>query len=63
MWPSTRFGSADAFWKATPTPATDGHNAWYVPLSNEYKIAITSSRVQGYVHSAPLTDFVPVWMK
>ncbi|MDR7418614.1 MAG: ABC transporter substrate-binding protein [Armatimonadota bacterium] len=45
--------------------ATDivNRNAWYVPLSNELKIAITSSRVQGYVHSAPLTDFVPVWMK
>jgi peptide/nickel transport system substrate-binding protein len=45
--------------------ATDAvnKNAWYVPLSNELKIAITSSRVQGYVHSAPLTDFVPVWMK
>jgi peptide/nickel transport system substrate-binding protein len=45
--------------------ATDmvNKNAWYVPLSNELKIAITSSRVQGYVHSAPLTDFVPVWMK
>ncbi|MBI4280548.1 MAG: ABC transporter substrate-binding protein [Armatimonadetes bacterium] len=38
-------------------------NAWYVPINNEFKIAITSSRVQGYIHSAPRTDFLPVWLK
>jgi ABC-type transport system substrate-binding protein len=45
--------------------ATDivNRNAWYVPLSNEFKIAIATSRMQGYIHSAPLTDFVPVSMK
>lgn len=45
--------------------ATDivNKNAWYVPLSNEFKIAIATSRMQGYIHSAPLTDFVPVWLK
>jgi peptide/nickel transport system substrate-binding protein len=38
-------------------------HAWYVPLSNEFKIAIATSRMQGYVHSAALTDLVPVWLK
>lgn len=38
-------------------------NAWYVPLNNEFKVAVTTSRLEGYVHSASRNDFTTLWLK
>jgi peptide/nickel transport system substrate-binding protein len=38
-------------------------HAWYIPIDNEFKVAITTARLQGYVHSASRTDFTTVWLK
>jgi peptide/nickel transport system substrate-binding protein len=38
-------------------------HAWYIPIDNEFKVAITTSRLQGYVHSASRTDFSAAWLK
>lgn len=38
-------------------------NAWNVPLNNEFKVAVTTSRLEGYVHSAARNDFTTLWLK
>ncbi len=38
-------------------------HAWYIPIDNEFKVAIATTRLQGYVHSAARTDFTGVWLK
>lgn len=45
--------------------ATDiiNKHAWYVPLANEFKVAIASARLQGYIHTAARTDFSAAWLK
>lgn len=37
--------------------------AWYVPIDNEFKVAIATSRLQGYVHTAARSDFSGAWLK
>jgi ABC-type transport system substrate-binding protein len=38
-------------------------HAWYVPISNEFKVAVTTSRLEGYVHSAARNDFTTMYLK
>ncbi len=38
-------------------------HAWYVPISNEFKVAVTTSRLEGYVHSPARNDFTTMYLK
>jgi len=38
-------------------------HAWYIPIDNEFKVAIATARLQGYIHTAARTDFTHAWLK
>jgi peptide/nickel transport system substrate-binding protein len=38
-------------------------HAWYIPIDNEFKIAVATARLQGYVHTPARTELSHAWLK
>ena len=36
---------------------------WFIPIDNEFKVAIATARLQGYVHTAARTELSHAWLK